>query len=353
MGQTALRCPRCTTDPLVLQNGVLTCGRCGHEIAERDGVYDFAPNAGDTQLDTDDYTNAHFPDDAAYRNLATELERVLDKVLPADALGHVLEIGSGSGAWTWGLSRAERVKTLYATDISPGFLSHLHKSSSGPGTLLLRAGAEDLRFEPESLDLVLGRSVLHHIYDYPSLLKQVRSWLKPGGTALFFEPCLQGKLWVAFYLELVRQLDGATGLLERAGPLARLASRGKKTLADPKLSPAARQRLGSTMRHILKEYYLPNIDDAREGLEDKYVFDIETLLEQAREAGFTSAEYLDQDQSNGLALTRICNAVASALGPESGKLDSFAPAFEAFAATFGKHTETAPVAPMVYFVFRT
>lgn len=294
-----------------------------------------APEVSDTQLDTESYMSAHYPTEQAYRNLYGDLARLLEHNAPPGDIGHALEIGSGSGAWTWGLSRDPRVKTLYASDISPGFLKRLHQTSANDDTLILQAGGEDLAFAQASLDLVLGRSVLHHIYDYRAVLSQIRTWLRPGGIAVFFEPNLQGKLWLAFYIEMIRRLNAALGPNDPAA-----------------LGTASTRRLEGAMRHILKDFYHPDIDGIRPNIEDKYVFDINTLMQDGRDAGFANVDYVDQDQGNGLALIRIRNAVLPLLEADKAKTARFAPLFDAFEATFGLNAQTAPISPMGYFVFR-
>ncbi len=221
-------------------------------------------------------------------------------------------------------------------------MARLHETSGSPDTLILRAGGEDLAFAPGSLDLVLGRSVLHHIYDYRAVLRQIRTWLKPGGSAIFFEPNLQGKLWVAFYIEMIRQMDGA--LNDGGATLLKRRPNG--------LSHQTRKGMNGAMRHILKDFYHPEIDAIRPEIEDKYVFDINTLIADGKTAGFADVQYVDQEQDNGLALKRIRNSVLSVLGTDKDKIAQYEPLFDAFQATFGLSAQTTPISPMGYFVFR-
>ncbi len=61
---------------------------------------------------------------------------------------------------------------------------------------------------------------------------------------------------------------------------------------------------------------------------------------------------VNQPQDGGLALRRIRGALEGTLGAEKAALRAYQPLFDAFEATFGLNGQTAPVAPMVYFVFR-
>ena len=342
---TPIICPSCSATPLALDNGHLICTSrtCQHEVPRAGKVHDLDVDAGDTRLDVADYTAQNFANEQSYRNLFADLDRIVTEIMGDGDIDQTLEIGAGSGAWTWGLSRSERFHNLYATDISHGFLSLLADHCDAPGTLVMRAPGESLRFQPDSLDLVLGRSVLHHIHDYPALLEQVRGWLKPGGVAIFFEPCLQGKLWVAFFMDAIRRIDEQ-------------ARQRNETLDEdqrrPTLSTDAKRRLEGGMRHILKDFYHADIEQIRPNIEDKYVFDIQTLLDQARASGFREAGHISLPQNGGLALTRIKNTLKAVLKDEQAILDQYTPLFDAFSATFGIDDMTPPIAPMVYFWFR-
>jgi SAM-dependent methyltransferase len=67
------------------------------------------------------------------------------------------------------------------------------------------------RIEMASLDLVVGRGALSREADPTPLLTNVKRWLKPGGVAVFLEPCLQGKIWTAFVMDLIRRFEAQGG----------------------------------------------------------------------------------------------------------------------------------------------
>ncbi len=343
--ETPIICPSCLTASLTLSNGALFCSSesCRHEVPRAGKVHDLDVGAGDTRLDIEEYTAQNFSNEKSYRTLFDELDKTVTRIMGEGEIGQTLEIGAGSGAWTWGLSRSERYHNVYATDISHGFLSLLADHCDAPGTLVMRTPGQSLNYRPDSLDLVLGRSVLHHIHDYPSMLKQLRGWLKPGGVAIFFEPCLQGKLWVAFFMDAIRRIDEQT-------------RQRNETLDEdqrrPTLSTDAKRHLEGGMRHILKDFYHADIEQIRPNIEDKYVFDIQTLLDQARASGFREGDYISLPQNGGLALARIKNTLRAVLKDEQTILDQYTPLFDAFSATFGIDDKTPPIAPMVYFWFR-
>src|SRR4029077_1427991 len=115
----------------------------------------------------------------------------------------------------------------------------------------------------ESVDLIVGRSILHHILDYRQLLEKCGRWLRQDGLAVFYEPSMQGKAWVAFFVDLLRRVDTRLGV--------------------EAFSQEEKKKLERTMRHILKDYYLKEIEQVRPGIEDKHIFEIDTLRSIGRE----------------------------------------------------------------------
>ena len=105
----------------------------------------------------------------------------------------VLDIGSGSGTNTiLPCLRLLKECRIIATDLSPDLLGLLHE-------YLVREQLDDrvacvctdaMRnfFRPESVDMVLGAAILHHLLDPAHALETAYSALKPGGMAIFFEP---------------------------------------------------------------------------------------------------------------------------------------------------------------------
>jgi len=342
---TPILCPSCGQAALTLVDGFLVCtGRaCGYRVPRVGKTHDLDVEAGDTQLDVEEYAAVNFADEQTYRNLFHDLHEMVTRIMGPGEIGETLEIGAGSGAWTWGLARSDRFHNVYATDISHAFLEKLADHCDTPGTLILRTPGESLNFRPGSLDLVLGRSVLHHIYDYKMLLARLKGWLKPGGVAMFFEPCLQGKLWVAYHFELIRRLDEQTRQHNETLP---------PELRRPTLSQPARQRLEGGTRHILKDFYHPGIDQIRPEIEDKYIFDIDQLQADGKAAGFAEAGFVSLPQIDGLARNRLLHNLGMILKDDKAILSQYEPLFDAFSATFGVSETTPPVAPMGYFWFR-
>lgn len=120
------------------------------------------------------------------RNDAARLE-IRDQVLrPYLEPGFtVLDYGCGPGF----LARhvAERVKRVYAGDISPGTIACARIVNPSPAVEYFVAGPGKVPpFPPGSLDLVYSFAVIQHLTDevFRGLLADFHRWLKPGGRAV-------------------------------------------------------------------------------------------------------------------------------------------------------------------------
>jgi ubiquinone/menaquinone biosynthesis C-methylase UbiE len=124
--------------------------------------------------------------------------------------GDALEIGSGTGYFSLNLVQLGVIERLTATDISPGMLKRLETTATALGldeVTTVVTEAEQLPFEDESFDLVLGHAVLHHIPDLGRAFAEFRRVLRPGGT-------------IAFAGEPSRYGDRLAALPKRVGMLA-------------------------------------------------------------------------------------------------------------------------------------
>jgi ubiquinone/menaquinone biosynthesis C-methylase UbiE len=116
---------------------------------------------------------------------------------PAKPFGHALEIGAGTGYFSLNLMQQNAFERLTATDISTGMLDSLAATASdlglGERVETARADAEQLPFEDQSFDLVLGHAVLHHIPDLDRAFAEFARVLRPCGMIVFCgEPSRHG-----------------------------------------------------------------------------------------------------------------------------------------------------------------
>lgn len=101
----------------------------------------------------------------------------------------VVDFGCGSGANTALLTG--RGAHVWGVDISEDLLRLgrrcLEVSGRANGATLIAASAHNLPFPDESIDVVFGMAILHHL-DLDLVSREVRRVLKPGGRAIFKEP---------------------------------------------------------------------------------------------------------------------------------------------------------------------
>ena len=101
----------------------------------------------------------------------------------------VVDFGCGSGANTALL--AGRGAHVWGIDISEDLLRlgqrRLAISGRAGEATFIAGSAHDMPFPDDSIDVVFGIAILHHL-DLDLVSKEVRRVLKPGGRAIFQEP---------------------------------------------------------------------------------------------------------------------------------------------------------------------
>ncbi len=121
----------------------------------------------------------------------------------------ILDVGSGSGTTIFPLLELGR-GTVIATDLSLPLLIRLRNrydksySANDPDTLaIIQMNAEETIFADNSIDLVCGSNILHHIVSLDSVFSEFYRILKPGGAMLFWEPFENGAQMTAMIFRLI------------------------------------------------------------------------------------------------------------------------------------------------------
>lgn len=126
-----------------------------------------------------------FNTDSFYRTRPYSMKKLLDKVnsLKDRDFSTVLDVGSGSGFFSYYFSL--KGKVVYALDISYVALQKINTGSYKIHKIL--SPAEFLPLKDESVDVVWGAAVLHHL-DIPIAVREFYRVLRPGGKCFFYEP---------------------------------------------------------------------------------------------------------------------------------------------------------------------
>lgn len=173
-----------------------------------------------------------------------------------------LEIGCGTGFFTLNLRLAGVLgDDLHVTDISPGMVDVAKRNATRLGFALdgESADVEELPYEDDSFDLVIGHAVIHHVPDVEQAFREMLRVLRPGGRLVICgEPTRLGD-WVA------RRLSRATWwMTTRVTHLAPLRSRWARPAKE--LDEASRAA-------------------ALEAVVDLHTFDPDALAATVRRAG--------------------------------------------------------------------
>ncbi len=115
----------------------------------------------------------------------------------------VLEIGCGTGVHTRGWLHQELAEFILATDVSPEMLAEAVKGTKSTRVAFFVRDVHNLNLANESVDVVAGGSILHHLLDLCLCLREVARVLKPGGSALFMEPFYAGNRMLGFMMRLL------------------------------------------------------------------------------------------------------------------------------------------------------
>jgi ubiquinone/menaquinone biosynthesis C-methylase UbiE len=116
---------------------------------------------------------------------------------PERPYGTALEIGSGTGFFLLNLMLTGLAEKGVVTDISPGMVDVAQRNAANLGLDVTGAvaDAETIPYPDNSVDLVIGHAVLHHIPDVGQALRETLRVLRPGGRFVFAgEPTQYGDI---------------------------------------------------------------------------------------------------------------------------------------------------------------
>lgn len=125
-----------------------------------------------------------------FYSIARRSKEYYERFLEARSDGkHVLEYGCGQGSHSMFI--AQRGGLVTGIDISEVAIEQSKQSARNEQldeeTNFRVMNAESLEFDDDTFDLVCGTAILHHL-DLEKAFSEVARTLRPGGSAIFFEP---------------------------------------------------------------------------------------------------------------------------------------------------------------------
>jgi SAM-dependent methyltransferase len=200
-----------------------------------------------------------------YDYLAGQGLKALVSDLSIDTSHPILELGCGSGRLSVGLVKSFDPTKILVTDASSIFLDISRRKFQNNGLMVPHLGLlrfEDIELLPErAFSLVVLRSALHHVNDYPEFIAAASRKLVSGGAMIFQEPLYEG----LFLLGLIGKfLQGQT--------------KDEEIRRDLKL-----------LAEVMSFYCRTDLD--KSASEDKFVFKLHDILEAANHAGLQTKYY--------------------------------------------------------------
>ena len=118
----------------------------------------------------------------------SEVEKRFVEMLGSVNEKNILDIGSGFG--NAALNLAQKGGIVTSIDISPNLIKGCkYRAQKNRLTVDFQVmDAQNLKFEDNSFDIILGYRTIHHLQDINTFLLGAYRFLKPGGFVLFVEP---------------------------------------------------------------------------------------------------------------------------------------------------------------------
>lgn len=136
------------------------------------------------------------------------LDKIINKDIPfRNRKLKILDIGSGSGNSIFPLIDLCSNSIVVATDLSIQLLQLIKEEAIRRNVSNLgyfQMNAEELNFKEKSFDLVVGASILHHLFSPNKTIEGCSKILKKGGFAVFYEPFEIGSVFIkVIFQELI------------------------------------------------------------------------------------------------------------------------------------------------------
>lgn len=331
----SLKCPKCQALDLEFTDNEIKCRDCGQAYPVQGGIPNLLvkPEAR-TKLEDIEYDSLH----GINVETAKELYQIWAEVFEKYGLrsGKLLELGAGTGMLSYGLVESSPFDEIHISDISSHFLEILQgrlPRTSKPLYYYVCDG-NFMPFRKDYFEIVVGRSILHHIIDYPTTLAEIYKVLKKDGIAVFTEPVREGHVIIAFFSGLLYEMQRSLGLNLFSEQEMKVLLSGTRTVN----------------KHLLFTR------EQLEEKEDKYVFAIREMKDLGSQLGYSSTEFYNLESPLGSppqwGYKAHFKKVMLRRGFSEEKIDSLDFLFSAFASTYGKAIPQELVTPTGFFIFQ-
>jgi len=158
------------------------------------------------------YSNNPVADEATYQKKL----RITREYLSPEM--EVLEFGCGTGSTA--ITHAPHVKHIRAIDISAKMLEIARGKAAAQGVENVsfeHCTLDELQLPAQSVDVVLGLSILHLLEDHDAAIARVHALLKPGGVFVSSTACIADAMKFFKYIAPIGRALGLLPLLEIFG----------------------------------------------------------------------------------------------------------------------------------------
>lgn len=210
------------------------------------------------------------------RLFADHIEELLGQIdadIDAMHVTSVLDLGCAVGNSTASLEQAFPNAAIVASDLSPEMLRVTRERVQSDRVALLQMNAEQMGLADDTFSFIFGRGILHHLIDPKKTLAESRRVLRPGGVAIFQEPCKPGH-------RVIQELFALFLAHEKASDLP----------------PAFRKMMHRTIYQFFLRISLDKSLPEVQALEDKWIFSRAYLESASKEVGFEHFQFIPQKQ---------------------------------------------------------
>ncbi|MHC9543676.1 MAG: class I SAM-dependent methyltransferase [Vulcanimicrobiota bacterium] len=143
---------------------------------------------------------------AGQQRLFRRAKLVIDYLSPISEDMKILEIGCGSGDFTFHLLDKLPLCNYYGIDISGGLLDKARRRITEENVKFIKGDVENMECKSEDYHAVIGVSILHHL-DVMKTFSVISRLLVPGGKIIFFEPNMKNpQIWLERNIKFIGRM---------------------------------------------------------------------------------------------------------------------------------------------------